>query len=248
MANHTNISIDLRKKTPIFDQLYASMRSHILTHSKQQALHSPMQLANALKIDVSIVNLVYQQLLNELIIEERDGHYYSKSEKIKAEFPQHTFAIKEIVEKLGFEFKTFDTVSIVLNLEKLEVFDPNYPKTKQHYLLSRLIYAGNIPFAYMEAYLIKDKFLDFDKLDIQHKAYYQVLNQHYGLVVSKSRRYIRGLYVDTKISNILKLALNTPIMVASLIGHDQHDEIVDYINVYTTIEFLHFTSNLTTQT
>ena len=156
----------------------------------------------------NVSRITIRKAIDELVTE---GYLYKiqgKGTYVKAdEGSNNLFSITsstEDVQRMGM------TPSKKTKISKVEMF---YVRANKRYKIGRISYADNEPLNYTIAFLPEKIFPGLIEHDLEKESLYKLINDKYGIRITKARRTIEAVLAKDEIAKYLELEEGMPVIL-----------------------------------
>ena len=178
----------------------------------------------------SISRPTVRQAINELVAEGRLSRGYRRVTVAK---PKVSGSFFDVVQSFNDEM-TRKNLTPRTQILSLGIEDNNEASEKLATISGKLIYlerlrfADDEPIVYVETYMPFDTRADLLTLDFTNLSLYKVLEDKYGVIISRVDRIFEAAEACSRDSELLDVRKGSPICFVKTISYDQGDRPVEY--------------------
>ncbi|QYN52388.1 GntR family transcriptional regulator [Lactobacillus panisapium] len=195
---------------------------------EKPTLPAQREIADNLNVSRNAVLHALDRLKSEdqVVVKERAGVVANAKidinmlgmESMTAELKDQSVAIKHVATQ------------IIATPKRLQAFFGT--SVKQVIKISRIRLKSGIPLTYEIVYLAAEKFADLAKVDFTNKPLYEFLQKRYQLKPAYGRENISCFLADENISEVLKIAQDTPLYCVNSFNYLESDEPLEATTQY----------------
>ncbi len=191
-------------------------------------LPSERELAEMYQISRMTARHTLSILEREGVVERRVGAgTFITNNKITMNFVTFNSFTKSMLNK-GFIPSTQ-----ILSINKMEATERlaaklQLPPEEMMIVIKRLRYANDIPIAIEESFIPEVLCPELDQKITDHDSLYEILDNEYGIILVKSKEYMRVTFSDESESKLLKIRSESPCIFQEIIAFDQNDNQVEF--------------------
>lgn len=225
-----NITLDRRSSVALNLQIASQIRQMILGRELyvNRPLPEPLQLANTLNIDESVVQQAYMDLTEqELIKKDEMGRYMIHYMIAPKGVLNRYVTIVEGIRAMGYQPVIKTILKEVIPAKKVKNYPRSLPDERLVHI-ERVYYADLKPIVFVDSYFSLTRFPNLDTLDMAEKPYTSFFKEHYNVV---PQTYVRTFYADVLSevqSHLVNVELNAIAMVAEMKAFDEKGALVEF--------------------
>ncbi len=231
MQSFANKSINKDIPIPLYYQLKKILFEYITKHHDD--VNSPIPTEIELSNHFNISRPTVRQAINELVVE---GHLYrikGKGTFVSKPKINQDFLLK--LESFNSEMKSkgFTPSTKILSVEVIKSDDKisnalNVGIDSDIIKLSRLRFADMEPIVFVETYLPHQKCSNLTKKDLERESLYALLENDYGLCVSKVMRNLEAVIAGEFEAELLQIEKGSPIQYIESIAYLDDGSPIEY--------------------
>lgn len=234
------ISIDRRSSVPINEQIKESIKANILdqTFYYQSQVPSPKQLAESLKVDISLVELAHDKLVEERFLKKVSSDVYLVAYyELTNYFFYRNVAIYDAIKALGMvpSIECLEKKVVTISEERSREmgFKPN-----ETFLYINRIYKGNDKaIIILENYLPLSIFDQMDKKFDGTEPLNAYISKEYGIKAKLSRRITKAVNLTDDLALLLGERKHSASIQSTNRVYDQENRLIDFGRSHTTSSY-----------
>jgi|GEM_PF-5659041 len=236
------LNVDRRKKLPMSTQLKLEFQRILLTHDfeAETALPDASLLAEQFDVSLDAVESIYQFLVKEKLILQRDDGFYTQPH-INIALPVQDFRVLfNTIQALGLT-PSIESLkqSVVDDLPKTE-FTPKKNGNETYLYLKRLYRGDEKIIAMTEHYLPLSHWKDLEKMDIGSQVLVPFLHAHYQFH-AYTERFVHSQLLSSEDALVFKHPQNSPILKAINLVYNDHGDLIEFTISKSLGELIQFT-------
>ncbi|MGI6740692.1 MAG: GntR family transcriptional regulator [Brevefilum sp.] len=208
--------IDLRSNIPYYVQLKEIVLYEIQTGiwRNEETLPSHSELCDMFNVSKSVIRQSLKELENEgYIIQHRGKLTEIVDKKISGQILQRLDGTYKNMMQMGY----YPNTKVLIN--QVEIGDESTCRRLQILPKSKLIRLERIRYLKEEPLIIIKSYIPYDlcpkiiEIDLTGKSLLEEIKREYGFEIVRSKRSIEAVLSDEHESNLLEIALNSPLLL-----------------------------------
>ncbi len=226
------LSIDRNSAEPLYLQIRRAVLQSIREGklAPHQRVPSERELSEAMGISRMTVRQALQTLIN-------DGYLYTVPGKgtfvgRKPKIEQNLLRLSGFTEEVraqgfnpGARLLSIETIPADEYLARPLEVAPGTPLFR----ISRLRLIDDLPVAVEHAHLVRARFPDLDKADLEHQSLYRVLQERYGLRLVRATQWIESQQADPRLAALLDIPPQQPVLAMERITYADSGQPVEFV-------------------
>ena len=222
--------IDRNSTIPLYYQIKEELLAEIQQGGRKigELIPSEHQLAEKYKVSRYTAQRAINELVNDGVLSRRQGFgTFVATPKIEQSLSGF-YSFSQALGSQGIPTST-KVISMTKNLSTLDqakflAINPG----EEVYSLRRIRYANNTPIM-IDASIIPAMLTpDLEKIDFENNSLYAVLEQKYGLCVTRAKEMFEPTTTSFEESKFLEVSENSPAILLDRIAYTAHDIPVEY--------------------
>ncbi len=224
--------IDRSSPIPLYHQLEYLLRHEIETGRYQvgDPLPSEGEICSHYGVSRSVVRQTLTNLANAgLIRTERGRGSFVAEQKLQERFVQRATGLYEDLRRMGYEIRT----QVVRQAEvQLPLRVQEFLEVDRGVLIDRVRSVDGRELAFIRTYLSQGSCPGLDKLDLEDRSLYQVLDEEYGLRIRSGRRTVESVAADGEVAEHLGVEEGEPVLLLRSQSRDERDRPLEWFEAW----------------
>jgi GntR family transcriptional regulator len=228
------ITADHNSPIPLYHQVETSLRGFIQAGLLKpgDVLPPEIELSHAYGVGRHTVRMALSRLTDDMLITRRAGRgtiVSQQSERIQF------FLDRSFTRQMADMGRTARSHVLQTFTGTLDHSAPTPLRARMgapYFYLMRLRFGDDEPIGLQKTILLTERFPNIEAFDFNHEALYDVLLQHYKLVIHEINHTISATVADDLKAELLQISEGDPLLVFNTAAYVDNGEIIEYTTSY----------------
>lgn len=234
------ITIDRRSSVPINEQIKESIKANILdqTFYYQSRVPSPRELADSLKVDLSLVILAHNKLVEERYLKKVGPEKYLVAYyELTNYFFYRNVAIYDAIIALGMKPSIQCLEKKVVEIDENKIAEMGFESGETFLYINRIYKGDDKPIIILENYLPLSIFKDMDKKFKGTEPLNAYIGKEYHIKAKLSHRITKAVNLSDELALLLGERKHAASIQSTNRVYDDKNRLIDFGCSHTTSSY-----------